>query len=273
MTHRTLLVAQEVFDYALRVSPPEADVLVRLRKATAAVPYSEMQIGPDQGRLMALLVKLMGARRCIEIGTYTGYSALAVAAALPPEGRLIACDVSAKWVDVGRPFWREAGVESRIDVRIGPALETLDELLAKGAAGTFDFAFIDGDKPNYPQYFEQLLTLLRPGGLIAADNTLAVSGAPIVRGRSTGAKALRAFNELGQTECLVALSEDVRPGTVCLAKGLWRKSTFNGSTGNALVPDTLTDLGAGACFNDARVEVARIVTASIGSRTISLWTH
>jgi predicted O-methyltransferase YrrM len=195
MTNRTLLVAEEVYDYALGISPPEPDVLVRLRQATAAVPHSEMQIGPDQGRLMALLVKLIGARRCIEIGTYTGYSALAVALALPADGRLIACDVSAEWVDVGRPFWREAGVESRIDVRIRPALETLDALLADGAAGSFDFAFVDGDKPNYSAYLERLLSLLRVGGLIAVDNTLAVAGAPIVHGRSVSAQALRAFNE------------------------------------------------------------------------------
>jgi caffeoyl-CoA O-methyltransferase len=195
MSDRTLLVAQEVYDYALKVSPREPDVLVRLRKATDAVPHSEMQIGPDQGRFMALLVKLIGARRCIEIGTYTGYSALAVALALPPDGKLVACDVNAQWVDVGRPFWRDAGVESRIDARIRPALETLDSLLEGDGAGTFDFAFLDADKPNYPAYYEKLLTLLRPGGLIAVDNTLAVSGEPIVRQRSRSADALRAFNE------------------------------------------------------------------------------
>jgi caffeoyl-CoA O-methyltransferase len=196
MKNRTLLVAQEVYDYALAASPSEPDVLVRLREATAAVPHSEMQIGPDQGRLMALLVKLIGARRCIEIGTYTGYSALAVALALPPDGRLITCDVNARWVDVGRPFWGEAGVAARIDVRIRPALETLDELLAGRGAGTFDFAFLDADKLNYVAYYEKLLELLRPGGLIAVDNTLAVAGAPIVRGRSQSANALRAFNEI-----------------------------------------------------------------------------
>ena len=195
MTHRTLLVAPEVYDYALRSSPPEHAALAGLREATAAVPDSEMQIGPDQGRLMALLVKLIGARRCIEIGTYTGYSALAVALALPEDGLLVACDVNANWVDVGRPFWRDAGVESRIDVRIAPALETLDELLASDGAGTFDFAFLDADKPNYGAYYEKLLELLRAGGLIAVDNTLAVAGAPIVRGRSQSAQALRAFNE------------------------------------------------------------------------------
>lgn len=195
MTDRTLLVASEVYDYALRASPPEHPAMKRLREATAAVPHSEMQIGPDQGRLMALLVKLLGARRCIEIGTYTGYSALAVALALPKDGLLVACDVSEEWVNVGRPFWREVQVESRIDVRIAPALATLDELLANGGAGTFDFAFLDADKPNYGAYYEKLLQLVKSGGLIAVDNTLAVAGTPIVRGRSQSAQALRAFNE------------------------------------------------------------------------------
>jgi predicted O-methyltransferase YrrM len=196
MTNRTLLVAQQVYDYALLSSPPEPDVLVRLREATAAIPHSEMQIGPDQGRLMALLVKLIGARRCIEIGTYTGYSALAVALALPADGKLITCDVNTEWTEVGRRFWREAGVEARIDLRVRPALETLDELVDGGAAGTFDFAFLDADKPSYAAYVEKLWVLMRPGGLVAVDNTLAVAGAPIVHGASQSAKALRAFNEL-----------------------------------------------------------------------------
>ena len=195
MTDRTLLVAQDVYDYALGVSPPEHPALAGLRKATAAVAHNEMQIGPDQGRVMALLVKLIGARRCIEIGTYTGYSALAVALALPANGLLVACDISEEWANIGRPFWREAGVESRIDLRIKPALETLDELLAIGGRGTFDFAFLDADKPSYPAYLEKLLQLLRGGGLIAVDNTLAVSGEPIVRQQTKTAKALRALNE------------------------------------------------------------------------------
>jgi caffeoyl-CoA O-methyltransferase len=203
MTDRTLLVAQDVYDYALGVSPPEHPALAGLRKATAAVAHNEMQIGPDQGRFMALLVKLVGARRCIEIGTYTGYSALAVALALPSDGTLIACDVNAEWAEVGRKFWREAGVESRIDLRIRPALETLDTLLADGSAGTFDFAFVDADKPSYPAYLEKLLQLLRTGGLIAVDNTLAVSGEPIVRQQTKTAKALRAFNELARHDTRV----------------------------------------------------------------------
>src|SRR5262249_55649589 len=118
-----------------------------------------------------------------------------VALALPADGKLIACDVSDEWTRIGRPFWREAGVESRIELRLQPALRTLDELLAQRAHGTFDFAFIDADKPNYIQYYEKLLQLVRPGGLIAADNTLAVSGAPIIRQNGVSAKALREFNE------------------------------------------------------------------------------
>jgi caffeoyl-CoA O-methyltransferase len=144
---------------------------------------------------MALLARLIGARRCIELGTYTGYSALAVALALPEEGQLIACDVSDEFTRIGKPFWREAGVESRIDLRLQPGLKTLDELLAQGQQNAFDFAFIDADKPNYIRYYEKLLQLVRPGGLILADNTLAVSGAPIVRQSGGNAKALREFNE------------------------------------------------------------------------------
>jgi caffeoyl-CoA O-methyltransferase len=195
MPRRTDLIKPKVYEYAVRASSREPDVLARLRDATASVPHSEMQIGADQGQLMALLVKLIGARRCIEIGTYTGYSALAVALALPADGLLVACDVSEEWTDIGRPFWREAGVESRIDLRIKPALETLDELLAIGGRGTFDFAFLDADKPNYAAYYEKLLELLRPGGMLAVDNTLALAGAPIFELETQSAKALRALNE------------------------------------------------------------------------------
>ena len=195
MATRTRLMAAEVYDYLLSCSGREPEVLARLRAATTSLPQSVMQIGPDQGQLMALLVKLIGARRCIEIGTFTGYSALAVALALPADGRLVTCDVSKEWTDVGRPFWREAGVEPRIDLRLGPALETLDELLAGGEANAFDFAFIDADKPNYVAYYEKLLSLVRPGGLIAADNTLALAGEPIVHQTSANAVAMRAFND------------------------------------------------------------------------------
>jgi predicted O-methyltransferase YrrM len=196
MAKRTLLFPQEVYEYVLRCSSREPPVLARLREATASLPDSVMQIGPDQGQLMGLLVKLIGARRCIEVGTYTGYSALAVALALPPDGELITCDVNAEWTSIGRRFWREAGLESRIDLRLRPALETLDELLEQGEAGRFDFAFIDADKPNYAAYYDRLLELLRPGGLIAVDNTLALAGAAIIEQETVHAKAMRAFNDL-----------------------------------------------------------------------------
>ena len=186
---------EDVYRYLLEVSSRETDVMARLRAATSPRPEAEMQIGPDQGQFMALLVRLIGARRCIEIGTYTGYSALAVAQALPAGGELIACDVSEEWANIGRPFWREAGVESRIDLRIKPALETLDELLAIGGRGTFDFAFLDADKPNYRAYYDKLLDLLRPNGLIGIDNTLALAGEPIIGQQTKSAKALRALNE------------------------------------------------------------------------------
>ena len=154
-----------------------------------------MQISPEQGQFMALLAKLTGAHRCIEIGTYTGYSALAVAMVLPADGKLIACDVSDEFTRIGLPFWKEAGVDSKIDLRLQPALATLDELLKEEGQDTFDFAFIDADKPNYIRYYEKLLQLVRPGGLICADNTLGLSGAPIIRQNSESARAMREFNE------------------------------------------------------------------------------
>jgi caffeoyl-CoA O-methyltransferase len=196
MAKRTQLLAHDVYEYVLSASSREHKVLAELRAATAAVPNSVMQIGADQGQLMGLLVRLIGARRCIEIGTYTGYSALAVALALPEGGELITCDVNADWTAVGEPFWRKAGVASRIDLRIKPALQTLDELLAVGQAGRFDFAFIDADKPSYAAYFEKLLQLVRPGGLIAVDNTLALAGSPVFAQGSENAKAMLAFNKL-----------------------------------------------------------------------------
>ena len=184
----------DVYDYVLKMTR-EPDALAQLRTATASVPQNVMQIGADQGALMALLVRLIGAKRCLEVGTYTGYSALAVALALPADGKLITCDISAEWTAVGQKLWRKAGVAERIDLRLKPALETLDELLAAGEAGRFDFAFIDADKPNYPAYYERLLKLIRRNGLIAVDNTLALAGAPVMTQTSTNAKAMVAFNE------------------------------------------------------------------------------
>lgn len=195
MSARSNVLPDDVYQYILKVSSRESPVLARLREATAPLPEAEMQIGPEQGQFMAMLAKLVGARRCIEIGTFTGYSALAVAMVLPADGTLIACDVSDEFTRIGRPFWKEAGVESRIDLRLQPGLKTLDELLKEGRQNAFDFAFVDADKPSYIQYYEKLLQLVRPGGLICADNTLGLSGAPIIRQQSVSAKAMREFNE------------------------------------------------------------------------------
>lgn len=195
MTTRMNGLPDDVYHYLVKVSLRESPILARLREATAPRPESEMQISAEQGQFMALLAKLVGARRCIEVGTYTGYSALAVAMALPEDGKLIACDVNDEFTRIGRPFWKEAAMESKIDLRLQPALKTLDELLKDGQRDGFDFAFIDADKPNYIQYYEKLLELVRPGGLICADNTLGLSGSPIIRQETVQANAMRAFNE------------------------------------------------------------------------------
>jgi predicted O-methyltransferase YrrM len=186
---------EDVYRYLLDVSSRETELMARLRAVTAPRPEAEMQIGPDQAQFMALLVRLIGAKRCIEIGTYTGYSALAVAQALPEDGELVACDISRTFTDVGEPFWREAGVAHRITLKIQPALQTLEELtVAERGRRGFDFAFIDADKPNYFAYFEKLLTLIRPGGLIAVDNTLGLSRTPVIRMTSENAQAIKDFN-------------------------------------------------------------------------------
>jgi predicted O-methyltransferase YrrM len=195
MSGRTLPLSDALLAYVARSSVREHPVLAELRAATASMPHAQMQIGPDQGALMALLVKLLGARRTLEIGVFTGYSALAVALALPADGKVVACDVSEEWTAIGRRHWEKAGVAAKIDLRLGRALGTLDALVAEGSAGTFDFAFIDADKQGYAAYYERCLVLLRRGGLVAVDNTL-WSGAVIdPKDTSADTVALRAFNE------------------------------------------------------------------------------
>jgi len=157
-------------DYMLRISLRETSELRRLREETAPMKSAHMQISPEQGQLLHFLVKLIGATNAIEVGTFTGYSALWTALALPPTGRLIACDVSEEWTSIARRYWKEAGVAGRIDLRLAPAEQTLTALLEQGGAGTFDFAFIDADKESYPAYVELCLKLLRPGGMMALDN-------------------------------------------------------------------------------------------------------
>ncbi len=172
MSNRTIGLSDELAAYVVEVGSREPEVLARLREETAAIPQHGMQIAPDEGAFLAILVELIGARRCIEVGTFTGYSSTAIALALPEDGQLICCDVSEEWTSLARKYWDEAGVADRIDLRIAPAVETLDRLLADGEEDAFDFAFIDADKPGYDAYYERLLRLVRPGGLIALDNTL-----------------------------------------------------------------------------------------------------
>jgi caffeoyl-CoA O-methyltransferase len=163
--------SKELRDYVLS-SLRESEVLKRLREETDRDPNAIMQIPPEQGQFMSFLVKILGAKKALEIGTYTGYSTLCVALALPKNGRVIACDINDNWASVGRKYWREAGVEEKIDFRLGPALRTLESLIESGEAGSFDFAFIDADKGNYDHYYEKSISLLRPGGVIAIDNVL-----------------------------------------------------------------------------------------------------
>jgi len=169
---RRSLLPEAVERYVADQMTPQTALQQRLRTETAKLPNGGMQISADQGALFALLVRTIGARRALEIGTFTGYSALAVAQALPADGRLICCDVSEEWTDVARRYWNEAGLTKKIELRLGPALDTLAALLRAGGAGSFDFAFIDADKSNYDAYYEACLQLVRAGGLIALDNML-----------------------------------------------------------------------------------------------------
>jgi len=194
MSNRTTLLVEPLYGYFLANSLREPEVLARLRAETAKLPMANMQIAPEQGQFMAFLVELMGARRTIEIGTFTGYSALCVALAMPADGRVIACDVSREWTAVARRFWAEAGVADRIELRLAPARETLDALLAGGERESFDFAFIDADKTGYDAYYERVLALLRPGGVVAVDNVLWDGRVADPSQKDPDTQAIRAFN-------------------------------------------------------------------------------
>ncbi|PZR56466.1 MAG: SAM-dependent methyltransferase [Candidatus Meridianibacter frigidus] len=172
MSRKTIELDEKLYEYLLRVSLREDSVQRELRERTAELPHAGMQIGPDQGQFMAFLAKLMGAKEYLEIGVFTGYSTLCVAAALPENGRVVACDISSEYTSIAQEFWRKAGVDKKIDLRLLPAEQTLDALLEAGNAATFDFAFIDADKVNYDVYYERTLRLVRTGALIAVDNVL-----------------------------------------------------------------------------------------------------
>jgi len=206
MSNRMTPLDDALYDYLSSVSLREPGVLRRLREETAKMPQHNMQIGPEQGQFMALLIELTGARKCLEVGTFTGYSALAVALALPDDGRLIACDISEEFTARAKPFWEEAGVAGKIELRIGPALETLDALIEGGESGTFDFAFIDADKVNYLGYFQRALDLARPGGLICVDNVLWNGAVADPSRNDEDTEAIRAFNAALTNDPRISLS-------------------------------------------------------------------
>ncbi|MEO6913552.1 MAG: class I SAM-dependent methyltransferase [Candidatus Baltobacteraceae bacterium] len=191
---KTAALSDELYKYVSDVSLRELPVQLELRKETAGMPHSGMQIGADQGQLMQLLVKLIGAKRCLEIGVFTGYSSLAVALALPADGKIIACDVSEEYTAVARRYWERAGVAQKVDLHLGPAVDTLDGLLRDGQAGEFDFAFIDADKTSYDAYYERALQLLRPNGLITVDNVFWGGEVADPRNQDADTVALRALN-------------------------------------------------------------------------------
>ena len=195
MSNRTFTLPDTLYRYLLGVSLRDDPLRRRLREETARDDMALMQSAPEQGQLMALLVKLIGARKALEIGVYTGYSALCVASALPADGRLVACDINADWTAVAQRYWQEAGLGERIELRLAPALDTLNELIANGESGSFDFAFIDADKENYRDYYERALELLRPGGLAAVDNTLWSGQVADPQYQDAETRAIRAFNE------------------------------------------------------------------------------
>jgi predicted O-methyltransferase YrrM len=206
VSNTTLGLPDDLHAYLLDVGVREPELLRRLREETAALPMHDMQIAPEQGALMALLVELTGARRCLEVGTFTGYSSLRVALALPPDGSLVCCDISREWTDVARRYWSQAGVAEKVDLRLGDALETLDGMLAEGMAGTFDFAFLDADKDNYPAYTDRMLALLRPGGLLAIDNVFWGGDVADPAVDNASVRAIRALNRSLATDERVSVS-------------------------------------------------------------------
>lgn len=206
MSNRTLNLTDPLYRYLLNVSLREPDVLKDLRAETAILPSANMQIAPEQGQFMALLVLMLNARRIIEVGVFTGYSSLVMAMALPADGQLIACDINQDYTDIARQYWQRADVAKKIDLRLAPGRETLRQLLDRGESGQFDLAFIDADKTGYLEYYELSLKLLRPGGLIVVDNVLWNGAVIDERIQDEDTAAIRAFNEMLKSDQRVDIS-------------------------------------------------------------------
>lgn len=206
MSNRTLVIDDHLYQYLLEHSVRETPVMRELRELTLKHEMARMQIAPEQGQFMALLVELLAAGKIIEIGTFTGYSALCMAQAMRGDGKLICCDLNEEWTAIGLTFWQRAGVRDRIDLRIAPALKTLAELIESGETGNFDIAFIDADKTNYSNYYERCLELLRPGGLLMCDNTLWSGSVADPANHAEDTLALREFNDLLYEDPRVSIS-------------------------------------------------------------------
>ena len=206
MTDRNVKFDDRLYAYLREHSLREHPVLRELREATAGMKHAGMQISPEQGQFMALLARAVNAKRAIEVGVFTGYSSLAVALALPADGKLVACDINEEWTAMARRYWEKAGVAKRIELRLQPAQRTLDELIAAGESATFDFAFIDADKSRYMAYYERCLTLLRKGGLIVVDNTLWSGAVADASKDDEDTRAIRAFNDAVHRDTRVAVS-------------------------------------------------------------------
>lgn len=206
MSNRTLSIDDRLYDYLCDISIDEPELLRQLREETAQLEYAVMQISPEQGQFMSLLIKLMGVTRAIEIGTFTGYSSICVASAMPENGKLICCDISPQWTMIAEKYWALAGLENKIDLYTQPAEKTLQTLLDEGAEKTFDFVFIDADKQNYIMYYEMALRLLRKGGLIAVDNTLWSGAVADPENTEPGTRAIRRFNEMIKQDSRISKS-------------------------------------------------------------------
>ena len=206
MSNKTFTMSDTLAAYMQSVSLREPGVLTRLREETSGLSMSIMQIAPEQGQFMQLLVKALDIRRSIEVGVFTGYSTLCVALAMPDDGRIIACDINKKWTDIAQRYWKEAGVDNKIELRLAPALQTLDTLIGEQLQNKFDFAFIDADKEGYKDYYERVLALIRPGGLIAIDNTLWNGNVADESNQTESTQAIRDINRHLHTDERVDIS-------------------------------------------------------------------